>query len=246
GAVPLAAKSARAISLTSQTPTFKARAGRLIKTTSIPLSTFGASFHGASQLLPSQGHLSDGNDDVRPVDLRPGAATELDSGELVYREENEQDGSPDTGAGAKQAKKATQKRSTRRVKLQPVGKDGTIDKPVRPSRARNTQLVSENFYKLRIKNGRRGPRSTEDRRSALYKRMVAKKQHVKGSAAVHSGRADQEQVDESVGAGSFSCSEGSDNDILTTNSQEDMHSLARAGRAGAILGMPLWQLGPCS
>ncbi|KAJ1818103.1 hypothetical protein LPJ60_004498, partial [Coemansia sp. RSA 2675] len=100
----------RKLDLGITVPSFKARAGKLVKTTSIPLSTFGMQFRGVSQLMSSQGHLSDGGDD---------AGCTLEASELVVDEPG--DGEKETGAatGFVHKKKATQKRSTRRVKLKP-------------------------------------------------------------------------------------------------------------------------------
>ncbi|KAJ2014270.1 hypothetical protein GGI06_003598, partial [Coemansia sp. S85] len=123
-------------------------------------------FRGASQLMSSQGYLSDGRDD---------AGCTLEASELVVDEPG--DGEKETGAatGFVHKKKATQKRSTRRVKLKPVGKDGAVATVGRSGRGDSQQLVSHNFYKLKMKGGRRGPQSADERRTALYKRMVGKK-----------------------------------------------------------------------
>ncbi|KAJ2288419.1 hypothetical protein IWW55_006509, partial [Coemansia sp. RSA 2706] len=148
-----AGNAARTIEFTTQAQGLKARAGKLVKTTSIPLSVFGANFRGASQLLSSQGYLSDGNDDTQTKPLLPGAMADLDSGELVFCKEPAGEEPTGLGADAKPVKKATQKRSTRRVKLKPLGKDGSVEEPTRSKRARSQQLVSENFYKLKLKSG---------------------------------------------------------------------------------------------
>ncbi|KAJ1941264.1 hypothetical protein EC988_006807, partial [Linderina pennispora] len=108
---------------------FQARAGKLVKTTSIPLSAFGAQFRGASQLLElSQGgHLSDGGDNLDIGHVGPYG--ELGDADLVEDASNNSPaGKPgDSDAETSQMKtrkKTTQKRSTRRVKLRPVDHDG--------------------------------------------------------------------------------------------------------------------------
>ncbi|KAI8321266.1 ATP-dependent DNA helicase [Martensiomyces pterosporus] len=170
--------SMRSLDLGLGTPSFKARAGRLVKTTSIPLSAFGAQFRGASQILSSQGHLSDGCDDLDPS--RSAELEKMSDGELVI---DDADNKPDseqqtdsTAAAHGAKKKSTQKRSTRRVKLKPVyAEDSAASLPARAARSNSQNLVSDNFYKLRLRRSNRGARSTEERRAALYKRMVGKK-----------------------------------------------------------------------
>ncbi|KAJ2382318.1 hypothetical protein GGI05_005693, partial [Coemansia sp. RSA 2603] len=160
-------------------PMFKARAGRLVKTTSIPLSAFGGQPGGSLQTdsAPTYG------EDRAPRSGLDGEMRDLDAGELVSDEDVEADGgaSKEDGQAAHQ-KKATQKRSTRRVKIKPVSKDGSAQGPARKRAAGSENLVSTNFYKIRLKGGRRGPQSSEERRAALYKRMVAKKGRRKGDA----------------------------------------------------------------
>ncbi|KAJ2799922.1 hypothetical protein H4S07_005306, partial [Coemansia furcata] len=108
------------------------------------------------------GHLSDAGDD---------AGCTLDASELVVDEQE----AVTTASSSTHKKKATQKRSTRRVKLKPVGKDGSVATVGRSGRSDTQHLVSNNFYKLKMKGGRRGPQSADERRTALYKRMIGKK-----------------------------------------------------------------------
>ncbi|KAJ2821323.1 hypothetical protein GGI24_004247, partial [Coemansia furcata] len=152
----------RALDLGIAVPSYKARAGKLVKTTSIPLSTFGAQLGGVSHIMTSHGHLSDAGDD---------AGCTLDASELVVDERE----AVTTASSSTHKKKATQKRSTRRVKLKPVGKDGSVATVGRSGRGDTQHLVSNNFYKLKMKGGRRGPQSADERRTALYKRMIGKK-----------------------------------------------------------------------
>ncbi|KAJ2844139.1 hypothetical protein IWW36_005296, partial [Coemansia brasiliensis] len=221
------AKSARSIDLTGKAPMFKARAGKLVKTTSIPLSAFGASFGGASQLFPSQGHLSDGNDTPVPSQT----LDELSSSELVFGENEEFTTEP------KHVKKPTQKRSTRRVKLKPVNKDGTVDKPVR-SKPSGHQLVSQNFYK--IKGRRHGPRSTEDRRLGMYKRMISKKQR-----SAHTSVSSRIKYDQQWNApnpyhedNGDSSKEDTDEDYMKETKPESSRP-THVGRRRTVLGQPL-------
>ncbi|KAJ1840833.1 hypothetical protein LPJ73_006312, partial [Coemansia sp. RSA 2703] len=160
-------------------PMFKARAGRLVKTTSIPLSAFGGQPGGSLQTDSAPTY----EENRAPRSGLDGEMRDLDAGELVSDEDVEADGgaSKEDGQAAHQ-KKATQKRSTRRVKIKPVSKDGSAQGPARKRAAGSENLVSTNFYKIRLKGGRRGPQSSEERRAALYKRMVAKKGRRKGDA----------------------------------------------------------------
>ncbi|KAJ2105038.1 hypothetical protein IW146_008402, partial [Coemansia sp. RSA 922] len=217
-------------------PSFKARAGRLVKTTSIPLSTFGAQFRGASQILSSQGHLSDGE-------------CTFDASELVVDEPG--DGEKEAGAAAPSAhkKKATQKRSTRRVKLKPVGKDGSVATAGRSGRGGSQQLVSNNFYKLKLKGGRRGPQSADERRTALYKRMVGKKSGgTAGSGPGSKGVQDRNELANDNNRGSllgmdgvYECGEGGASDGADS-SYGDEGSDRRAERKGK----PATRPGRCS
>ncbi|KAJ2856175.1 hypothetical protein J3B02_001757 [Coemansia erecta] len=158
-------------------PQFKARSGKLVKTTSIPLSVFGGQAAKSSfESDISQGHASDGNEDSSMHRGSADGAVDLDASELV----DESDSGDDYKNKFDQVKpvhkkKTTQKRSTRRVKLKPVDKEGNVS-GTGHSRAPGSQnLVSNNFYKVRLKSSRRGPKSSEERRTALYKRMVGKK-----------------------------------------------------------------------
>ncbi|KAJ1660736.1 hypothetical protein GGF44_004689, partial [Coemansia sp. RSA 1694] len=169
------ASAMRALDLGITMPSFKARAGKLVKTTSIPLSTFGAQFRGASQIMSSQGYVSDGGGDDTGSALAALRSGELDASELVVDDSGHGEQAAEAATPSAHKKKATQKRSTRRVKLRPVGKDGSVATTGRSVRADSQQLVSNNFYKLKLKSGRRGPQSADERRTALYKRMIGKK-----------------------------------------------------------------------
>ncbi|KAJ2437607.1 hypothetical protein GGF42_008568, partial [Coemansia sp. RSA 2424] len=169
------ASAMRALDLGITMPSFKARAGKLVKTTSIPLSTFGAQFRGASQIMSSQGYLSDGGGDDTGSALAALRSGELDASELVVDDSGHGEQAAEAATPSAHKKKATQKRSTRRVKLRPVGKDGSVATTGRSVHADSQQLVSNNFYKLKLKSGRRGPQSADERRTALYKRMIGKK-----------------------------------------------------------------------
>ncbi|KAI7825579.1 P-loop containing nucleoside triphosphate hydrolase protein [Kickxella alabastrina] len=162
-------------------PMFKARAGRLIKTTSISLSAFGGQIHRDSQTGSAQGYTSDGHEECDARTRPTGGMGDLTAGELVAGDSDSEDeaAAGQNNASSSYRKKTTQKRSTRRVKLKPVGKDGNIEGTGRSRTVGLQNLVSNNFYKLRLKNGRHGPQSTEDRRTALYKRMIGKKGRVK-------------------------------------------------------------------
>ncbi|KAJ1948608.1 hypothetical protein FBU59_001516, partial [Linderina macrospora] len=176
---------------------FRARAGKLVKTTSIPLSAFGAQFRGASQLLaPSQsGHVSDGGDGLDTS--HAGVYEDLCDADLVEETSNDNPagavGSGDAEISQERTrKKTTQKRSTRRVKLRPVDHDGNAKAR---KGSENTQgLVSNNFYKLRLRKGKRGAPSADERRTAMYKRMVSGKNR-RERAAVAKEKATAEDDD---------------------------------------------------
>ncbi|KAJ1827172.1 hypothetical protein LPJ56_001802 [Coemansia sp. RSA 2599] len=157
-------------------PRFKARAGKLVKTTSIPLSAFDGKAKASFDPEPLQGHTSDGNEDASMHKDSASSAADLDASELVDESGSGDDYQSESSNGRRaQKKKTTQKRSTRRVKLKPVDKEGNALGTVN-SRASGAQnLVSSNFYKVRLKSSRRAPKSSEERRTALYKRMVGKK-----------------------------------------------------------------------
>ncbi|KAJ2536323.1 hypothetical protein EV175_006814, partial [Coemansia sp. RSA 1933] len=148
-------------------PLLKSRPGKLVKTTSIPLSTFGAQLRVASRSLALQKYEGDFQE-----------TDQLDPEELVMddpKDFSSLPGEEDDLQGNVPKKKTTQKRSTRRVKIKPLDDKEDTSNPPKPSLRSNSQnLVSSNFYKLKLKGRKRGNGSSEERRTALYKRMVGK------------------------------------------------------------------------
>ncbi|KAJ1850769.1 hypothetical protein LPJ57_008024 [Coemansia sp. RSA 486] len=157
-------------------PQFKARAGKLVKTTSIPLSAFGEKAKVSFETEPLKGHTSDRNGDRNGYKGSDNGSADLDASELVDDSNSDGDYQSETNESKPvHKKKTTQKRSTRRVKLKPVDKQGNVPNTGSTRASGSQNLVSNNFYKVRLKSSRRGPKSSEERRTALYKRMVGKK-----------------------------------------------------------------------
>ncbi|KAI9502204.1 hypothetical protein BX070DRAFT_226927 [Coemansia spiralis] len=229
------AVSARVLDLGIDISRFKARAGKLVKTTSIPLSAFGAQFRGASQILSSQFSSLEGSSHEEPTaeNMLMGSQDQLDPADLVM--DDDQEDSQQTPDGqtspnkAAHKKKATQKRSTRRVKIKPIAADGTSDKSTRSSNMRSQNLVSNNFYKLKLKGRKHGAPSAEGRRTALYKRMIGKKKrdHVNSVASSAGNDAEFQQNE---------CSnEDFDDEYLYSSSEETVDPAINANNNNPLL-----------